>query len=88
MSYDELHSFDEVLAVGTAAVVVPIKSITRKSQSETISYEQGSDGCFKILYQKILDIQRGVADSFENSWSVVVHGPDTYATKEIDQHEY
>jgi len=79
--YDELKTFDEVLAVGTAAVVVPIKSITRKSRSETILYEQESNGCFNILFQKILDVQRGVGDFSGLGWSVVVDDPSAYGTK-------
>ena len=36
--YNELHSFSEVLACGTAAALVPIKSLHIKSKDEKITY--------------------------------------------------
>ncbi|KAF2193884.1 branched-chain amino acid aminotransferase II [Zopfia rhizophila CBS 207.26] len=79
VKYDELRKFDEVLAVGTAANVVPIKSITRKTPSETIVYDCGAEGntCFKVLFKKVLDAQTGVYTNGEN-WSVVVKDPSSY----------
>jgi branched-chain amino acid aminotransferase len=84
VKYDELSKFDEVLAVGTAALVVPIKSITRKTASETFSYVCGKDGntCFKILFDKVLDAQTGrYAPNF--SWSYIVKEPSSYGINEL-----
>ncbi|KAI9776754.1 MAG: hypothetical protein M1839_009398 [Geoglossum umbratile] len=83
IKYDELRGFDEVLAVGTAAIVVPIKSITRGPLSETVSYDkeegQGKDAktCFEILFEKILGAQRGIGD-LGSSWSVVIKAAESY----------
>jgi branched-chain amino acid aminotransferase len=38
IKYEELPSFSEVLAAGTAAALVPIKSITRRSRFEKFEY--------------------------------------------------
>lgn len=63
---------------------MPIKSITRKSLAETISYEtkecQGSNvnKCFKLLFEKILNAQRGIEDS-GHGWSVEIKDANTYA---------
>lgn len=59
VKYGELPSFSEVLAVGTAGMLVPIKSITRKSTGDVIEYNSGSaepgPNCAKLL-----DILKGV----------------------------
>lgn len=39
--FDECSSFDEVMAAGTAAALVPIKSITRKSTDTKFVYDYG-----------------------------------------------
>ena len=60
--YEELGSFTEVMAAGTAAALVPIKSITMKSKDETFSYQGGSDepgpACVKLL-TTLKSIQQG-----------------------------
>ncbi|OQO07384.1 hypothetical protein B0A48_07081 [Cryoendolithus antarcticus] len=66
--YDDLSSFTEVLAAGTAAALVPIKSITMRSKEDTFKYQDGGDEpgpvCVKLLEQ-LQGIQRGkVKDSF------------------------
>ncbi|KAH8805466.1 branched-chain amino acid aminotransferase [Xylogone sp. PMI_703] len=60
--FSELSTFSEVLAAGTAAALLPIKSITRRSTNETVTYRNGASemgplGC--TLRDKIKDIQQG-----------------------------
>jgi branched-chain amino acid aminotransferase len=61
---DELNSFDEVLAVGTAVVVTPVGSITRLSTaSEVTKYQFGEEGeigpTTRRLYDRVRAIQNG-----------------------------
>ena len=79
VEYDELSKFDEVLAVGTAALVVPIKSITRKTPPETFTYDCGQDDntCFKVLFDRVLDAQTGRYTRDVN-WSHTVKEPSLY----------
>ncbi|KAI9826786.1 MAG: hypothetical protein M1819_007257 [Sarea resinae] len=44
IAFDELGDFDEVLAVGTAAAVLPIRSITRPSTGQTFVFGSRSGG--------------------------------------------
>ncbi|KAI1192917.1 branched-chain amino acid aminotransferase II [Nemania serpens] len=66
--YDELPTFTEVLAVGTAGALVPIKSITRKSTGDVFSYNDESDEhgpCGARLLSILKDIQQGnIEDRF------------------------
>ncbi|KEQ90222.1 hypothetical protein AUEXF2481DRAFT_45303 [Aureobasidium subglaciale EXF-2481] len=76
VKYTELRDFDEVLAVGTAAIVVPIRSIVRKSTSEVFTYDsEGTGKCFKILFDTILSAQRGEEMS-TSDWNLAVHPPE------------
>ncbi|KAL3940383.1 MAG: hypothetical protein SGBAC_005086, partial [Bacillariaceae sp.] len=63
ISVEELNSFDEVLAVGTAVVVTPVGSITRLDPKGSESkYEFGDKQIgetTKRLYQKVRAIQNG-----------------------------
>ncbi|KAL4902744.1 hypothetical protein BDW74DRAFT_186701 [Aspergillus multicolor] len=64
--YRELEYFAEVLAAGTAAMLVPIRSITRKSTGETFQF--GTDGPgegYKTLLQALLDAQKGRVEAKE-----------------------
>lgn len=68
---DELESFDEVLAVGTAVVVTPVGSATRlKEDGEVkVSYEFGEKKIgetTKRLYDKVRAIQSGDAEDKYN----------------------
>jgi branched-chain amino acid aminotransferase len=51
--FEELKTFDEILAAGTAAALVPIKSITLESQNDKLVVGEGSDEpgpvCTKLL---------------------------------------
>lgn len=75
---EEMTTFDEVLAVGTAVVVTPVGSVTRfnKDGTET-KYEFGDQSgqigpTTRQLYQKVRDIQYGeIEDEF--GWNVKVN---------------
>jgi branched-chain amino acid aminotransferase len=76
IKYDELHTFTEVIAVGTAACLLPIKSISRKSTLHNFTFNDGfttPGPCCKLLSERLDDIMRGrVADPY--GWCVKVTG--------------
>ncbi|TVY59493.1 Aminotransferase apf4 [Lachnellula suecica] len=88
IKYEELPSFTEVLAAGTAAALVPIKSITRSSRSETTSYinadsDEPGPICVELL-RVLKGIQQGkVEDTF--GWNSKVEKVDAgkYAVGEL-----
>ncbi|KAM7189112.1 branched-chain amino acid aminotransferase II [Rhypophila sp. PSN 637] len=64
VKYSELADFSEVMAAGTIASVVPVRSITRKSADEVFSYlrpEEGPGECFKLLSSLLDQTVRGKA---------------------------
>ena len=66
--YEELPTFTEVMAAGTAAALVPIKSITMKSRNDKFIYNHGIEepgpACVKLL-TTLKGIQQGrVKDTF------------------------
>ncbi|KAI9843055.1 MAG: hypothetical protein M1838_002887 [Thelocarpon superellum] len=67
-SFGELPSFTEVLAAGTAAALVPIKSITQRSTNDKFTYQEGqTDGgpAFQRLLTTLKAVQLGkVKDTF------------------------
>ncbi|KAL8684247.1 MAG: hypothetical protein Q9224_006491, partial [Gallowayella concinna] len=68
IEYGELPSFTEVMAAGTAAALVPIKSITMKSKGDKFLYQGGGDepgpACVRLL-TTLKGIQQGkIKDSF------------------------
>jgi branched-chain amino acid aminotransferase len=77
--YEELTEFDEIMAAGTAAALVPIRSITRRSTGDKFEYESGGGSaaggevCVKLL-QTLKGIQLGKVE--ENlGWNLVVRPP-------------
>jgi branched-chain amino acid aminotransferase len=76
--YNELKSFTEVMAAGTAASLVPVKSITMKSRDDRFEYAGKEDGepgpiCLKLL-KTLKGIQQGkVKDQF--GWNVTIEAP-------------
>ena len=79
ISYDELPSFSEIIAAGTAAALVPIKSISMKSRNDKFYYREGSDEAGPAAV-KLLSILKGIQqgkieDSF--GWLEYVKEPDT-----------
>jgi branched-chain amino acid aminotransferase len=79
IKYEELPEFNEVLAAGTAAALVPIKSITRNTRNETFSYipadsEEPGPICIKLL-TTLKGIQAGkIKDTF--GWNSKVEEVD------------
>ncbi|KAL8950821.1 MAG: hypothetical protein Q9222_003168 [Ikaeria aurantiellina] len=68
IKYEELPSFSEVMAAGTAAALVPIKSITMTSKKDKFQYQDGGEepgpACTKLL-TTLKGIQQGqMKDSF------------------------
>jgi branched-chain amino acid aminotransferase len=76
--YEELKDFTEVMAAGTAASLVPVKSITMKSRGDKFEYAgkhhcEPGPICLKLL-KTLKDIQQGkIKDPF--GWIVVVEAP-------------
>ncbi|RJE27124.1 Branched-chain amino acid aminotransferase [Aspergillus sclerotialis] len=80
VKYEELAEFSEVLAVGTAAVLVPIRSITRSSLGDKYVYaanEEGNYICAMKLFKAIQDIQRGLVEDLF-SWCAPIQEPGKY----------
>ena len=78
--YEELSEFSEVLAAGTAAALVPLKSISMRSRSQTFTYEAPGPVCTQLL-DRYKAIQRGyVKDPF--GWLDFVEEPGDWQTKE------
>lgn len=77
VNVEELATFDEVLAVGTAVVVTPVGRITRFNPdgSETV-YEFGKEGelgeTTKLLYRKMRALQNGEAED-KYGWNMKVN---------------
>lgn len=80
--YTELLSFTEVIAAGTAAALVPVKSISMKSQGDKFVYGDESDEpgpAFTRLLTTLQDIQQGkIKDSFD--WLEQVAEPGNYSS--------
>jgi branched-chain amino acid aminotransferase len=72
---DELDSFDEVLAVGTAVVVTPVGSVThRGTDGSTKVYEFGNHELgetTKTLYQRVRAIQNGEEEDV-HGWNMKI----------------
>ena len=76
ISVDELSTFDEVLAVGTAVVVTPVGSVTRfDSDGKETKYEFGEAdklGATTVrLYNKVRAIQNGEEED-KHGWNFKV----------------
>ncbi|KAI5284270.1 hypothetical protein KEM54_001478 [Ascosphaera aggregata] len=83
--YSELAELDEVMASGTAAVLVPLKTLTRKSTNDKFAFNIGENGeggdVFKQLVVTLKAIQTGkFADRY--SWNVEVEAaPEGFVNK-------
>ncbi|KAA6408802.1 MAG: branched-chain amino acid aminotransferase II [Lasallia pustulata] len=83
--YNELPTLSEVMAAGTAAALVPIKSITMKSRNDKFSYQEQSEEaglgpvCVKLL-STLKGIQQGkIKDTF--GWLEYVREPKGFHQK-------
>ena len=84
VSYEELPDFSEVLAAGTAAALVPLRSITMKGKGDKFEYFSGKDGnepgpaCVKLL-TALRAIQQGKAED-RFGWLDYVEEPREFMT--------
>ncbi|EDN06772.1 branched-chain amino acid aminotransferase [Histoplasma capsulatum] len=60
VAYEELTEFDEVMAAGTAAALVPIKSITMRSKNDRFTYEAGEGDAGGEICRKLLKTLKGI----------------------------
>jgi hypothetical protein len=80
LAFDSLPSLSEVVAVGTAAAAVPIRSITRLSTSDKFTFwgTSGAEGVESRLIglaKMMSEIQRGQREDTEDwCWEVTSHG--------------
>jgi branched-chain amino acid aminotransferase len=78
VGYEELGQFDEVIAAGTAAAMVPVRSITMRSKCDKFQYRcgdqgQGGEVCVKLL-QTLRGIQSGtIKDAW--GWNMEIQAP-------------
>lgn len=78
VGYEELAQFDEVIAAGTAAALVPVRSITMRSKGDKFQYrcgdqDQGGEVCVKLL-QTLRGIQSGtIKDAW--GWNMEIQAP-------------
>lgn len=86
--YGELSEFDEVLAAGTAAALVPIRSITMESKGEKISYKDAAEEpgpvCVKLL-TTLKGIQLGKIED-KQGWRIQVEKPAIWAKGSSNGH--
>ncbi|KAM5359466.1 hypothetical protein ACJZ2D_014444 [Fusarium nematophilum] len=81
IQYSELSSFNEVFAAGTAAALVPIRSITRRQgeADETVEYipksQEEPGPLFEKLLKHLKDIQLGKAED-QFGWRFPVSAED------------
>lgn len=57
IKYEELPSFSEVVAAGTAAALVPIKSISMRSRGEKFEYQGGGDESGPAVVQLLAELK-------------------------------
>ena len=88
--YEELPTFTEIMAAGTAAALVPVKSITMRSRGERFTYQdersEPGPACTKLL-TTLKSIQQGkVRDEFGWLDFVQEHKPEpkTLETNGVD----
>lgn len=69
--YEEIATFDECGACGTAAVISPIGSIFNPDTEEVISFGDEVGAYSKAMYEKLQDIQYGRCDD-PYGWTIIV----------------
>ncbi len=71
--FDELDSFEEAGACGTAAIISPIKKITDHSTGKTVEYGDEAGPVSTKLYHHLRGIQEGTVEDIHN-WTTVIEG--------------
>lgn len=84
--YDEIKEFSEIMAAGTAASLVPIKSITMRSKGDKFDFPAsvGKDGGPGPVCRELLKILKGIQQGVEKDqfgWNAVVKAPPAGFTK-------
>ncbi|CAL5865897.1 uncharacterized protein PFLUO_LOCUS103 [Penicillium psychrofluorescens] len=90
VAYEELSRFDEVIAGGTAAALVPVKSITRRSTGDKFEYRCGDDSQGGPIAATLLKMLRGIqSGAIEDArgWNYEVHAPPTGWMEGANGHE-
>ncbi|EPS41729.1 hypothetical protein H072_4373 [Dactylellina haptotyla CBS 200.50] len=76
VAYDELSTFNEVVAAGTAAALVPIKSISQLSKDSKFTYLEGEEP--GPMMQELVRVLKGVQQGNEPDtfgWCQLVSDP-------------
>ncbi len=71
--FDELDTFEEAGACGTAAIISPIKKITDHSTGRTVSYGDEPGPVSTKLYNHLRGIQEGAVEDV-HGWTTVIEG--------------
>lgn len=82
VTYAELGSFVEVMAAGTAAALVPIRSISMRSKGDKIVYLQGEapGKVCEVLLKALQAVQRGESED-QWGWCQKVERPEGVAIR-------
>jgi branched-chain amino acid aminotransferase len=84
--YDEIKEFDEVLAAGTAAALVPIKSITMNSKNDKITFaaaeKEPGPACVKLL-TTLRGLQQGKIED-KQGWLYKVERPAQFGKTDVN----
>nr|QIW91872.1 HtyB [Phialomyces arenicola] len=76
--FSDVAQFSEVYAAGTAAVLVPVRSLQRRSTGEQIKYEvdySSPTSFFSQLYNTLYGVQQGVIND-QWGWTTLVLKPE------------
>jgi len=71
--FEELETFEEAGACGTAAIISPIKKITDHSTGKTVEYGDEAGPVSTKLYNRLRGIQEGTIEDTHN-WTTVIEG--------------
>ncbi|KAJ5969040.1 Branched-chain amino acid aminotransferase II [Penicillium viridicatum] len=88
VAYEELREFDEVIAAGTAAALVPVGSITMQSRGDKFEYrcgaqKEGGEVCVKLL-RTLRGIQSGTVED-TLGWNYEVQAPPKGWTQQAQE---
>ena len=71
--FEELETFEEAGACGTAAIISPIKKIKDHSTEQTIEYGDEAGPVSTKLYHQLRGIQEGTVEDKHN-WNTIIEG--------------
>ncbi|KAH8703216.1 branched-chain amino acid aminotransferase [Talaromyces proteolyticus] len=76
--YEEISQFAEIFAAGTAAALVPVKSITLESKHDKFAFDVGTDNLGGEVCRKLLKTLKGIQNGTEEDklgWNFEVQAP-------------